>query len=414
MRYINRDSLFYYGILFSSLDSFPLFSSISTYSPYFSILFFLCYILNEDLLHKKFQRAYHIFLFIGCSLILHSLYKGLCYGEIKGFINFFIQIVFATLLLISYTIYFQKRQNETFQEYCNNFANLFIKANIPIIIIGIIEVLLINFPGIYNSIISFFSYRVSLDRIQLVSGEPSWASRLILTLLAFIPLTSYVKQKKNIIYITCLVLLFATGSTLGILCYLFLIFFSYFKIMRMKHLIVVVIFAFILIPLLFPLLDPYTQKRLLLLLSIKDVDWLTVAVNSGSGSIMARIGNPILGIYMGLDNWFMGVGGGYYYHFYESYLNNHFPTAYNISNIYEVGNGAKNLLCRVIAEFGFIVFILLSLILLRLYSKIRKYKYLKGLFICMILLTINFDSLFHIYPLLIFTFLINIPRIYAK
>ncbi len=182
----------------------------------------------------------------------------------------------------------------------------------------------------------------------------------------------------------------------------------------MKHLIVVVIFAFILIPLLFPLLDPYTQKRLLLLLSIKDVDWLTVAVNSGSGSIMARIGNPILGIYMGLDNWFMGVGGGYYYHFYESYLNNHFPTAYNISNIYEVGNGAKNLLCRVIAEFGFIVFILLSLILLRLYSKIRKYKYLKGLFICMILLTINFDSLFHIYPLLIFTFLINIPRIYAK
>ena len=153
--------------------------------------------------------------------------------------------------------------------------------------------------------------------------------------------------KKMEFYLITLLLLFVTGSTLGIICYILYLLLTYLKKENIKWIFVTILVMCILSPYLFNLLDPYTQKRLLLLSNLYKEDWLSIAINSGSGSIMSRIGNPILGLYMGFDHWLLGVGGGYYSHFYNLYLENYFPEALSIDNIEVVGNSAKNLFCRI-------------------------------------------------------------------
>lgn len=417
MKNIHRNTFFYLGLLFSSLDSFPLFASISTYAPFISIICFFIYLSFENILKIKWNERKNLFaLSIGFILWIYSFFNGIfIYSEFKGFISFTIQFICALILLISFNIYFKNLASLYPKTYCESFANLFLKANFPILIIGLIEIVLINFPNIYNQILSFISHRVSLERIQLISGEPSWASRLILTLLVFIPFTSFAQKKKIRLYFITLLLLFFTGSTLGIICYVLYLILTYLKKENIKWIIITVLLGCILFPYIFKLLDPYTQKRLLLLSNLHNEDWLSIAVNSGSGSIMSRIGNPILGIYMGFDYWLLGVGGGYYSHFYSSYLANYFPEALSIGNIEVVGNSAKNLFCRIFAEFGVLISSFIVIKLIKLYhTKINNNIKLKGIYVCMILLTINFDSLFHIYPLLLFCFLLNHPTQYAK
>lgn len=413
---IDKNKLFYWGILFSSLDSFPLFSSISTYAPFIAIFLFGSYACTFDFkILRKVQRKYLFLIHFLFFLILYSFYKGCyVYGDLKGAINFFVQIFLTIILLFSFNLYFKDLYAKQGVHYKEVFSDLFIKANLPVLYIGLAEMLLIRFPSVYQKIILLFSHRVSLDRIQLISGEPSWASRLLLALIAFVPLTSFDRIKKIRLYLLILLLLFATGSTLGIICVLLYFAITFLRRRYLKYLIMGLIALCVLSPIAFDLLDEYTQNRIIFLLSLKDNDLVTTAVEAGSGSIIARIGNPLLGVYMGLDNFFLGVGGGYYYFFYDSYLTKYFPEALDIPNIDVVGNSAKNLLSRAFAEFGFLGGAILIFLIIYLFSRIKRLDIrIRGVFVCMLLLTINFDSLFHIYPLLIYVFLLNVKRDYG-
>ena len=323
---MSKNYLFYLGILFSSLDSFPIFLGISTYAPYFSVLFFIAYwIISCDFNKSTFTKKQFICFLISVSLFASSLFYGIfVYKDLSGFVNFSIQFTIAIILYKSFNCYFGKQDNST---YLQTFARTFITYNIPVLLVGIIELVLLRTGGLYHTFVSLFSWRVSIGRIQLISGEPAWAARLLLVLLALIPLANYSKRKQWYLTVTILILLLATGSSLGIICAFIYYVAVYFRKRYLKYLIVCGLFILFLAPTIYEHLDDYTKARLELLTELQNSDIETLAVSAGSGSVMARLGNPILGIHVGLDNPIVGVGGGYYYKHHFLYLSEVFQSA---------------------------------------------------------------------------------------
>lgn len=406
---MNKDYLFYLGILFSSLDSFPIFSSISTYAPYISVLLFLSYLIFSGIFNRnRYSTSNLICLLLSILLYALSLFNGIfVYRDLSGFINFTIQFTLAIFLYKSFNCYFSKLDRNT---YLQTFSRIFITYNIPILLIGIIELLLLRSGSLYYKFVSFFSWRVTNGRIQLVSGEPAWAARLILVLLALLPLTDYSKKRKLHLTILLLLLLLATGSSLGIICAMIYYIIVYFRKRYLKYIIIGSLFMVFMFPFVYNHLDDYTKARLELISELRHTNFETLAVSAGSGSFMARIGYPILGINVGLDNPIAGVGGGYYYRHHFTYLSELFPSALNISNIYETGFSPKNLFSRVFAEMGLIGLLPLLIGLYWVFKNVvQRNRQTLGVFVCIILLLINFDSLFHIYPLILFCLLLNYP-----
>ena len=403
------NNFFYGGILLSSLDSFPIFSTISTYAPFFSILLFLLYfVFSKHTISFRFSIRRIIVLITIFFSLIYSFYKGIAvYNDLHGFINFTIQLLLAIFLYKSFNLYFIQIEGN---KYCESFCRLFILATMPILIIGFIELFIFPYKSLYNSFVSFFSWRVTLDRLQLISGEPAWATRLILTYLCLIPIVNYTLKRKAILILAGLVLLFATGSTLGIICTGLYFLVTYFRKKYIKHYIAVIVVSVFIIPILFMRLGDYTKNRLLLLSQLGESDFVTLAVSAGSYSVLARLGNPVLALHMGKDNLLCGVGGGYYYINHNEYLDEYFPQAYDLGKVSDGGITAKNLIARIFAETGLLGLAALLYAVFYLYKyKVKNQSSLRGIFIVMLLLTINFDSLFHIYPLLLFCFLLNLP-----
>lgn len=397
------------GILLSSFDSLPFFKGFSMYSPYLSILCFTIYYLNStpSPYQYKFQpRTFLILLFI-LSTVLISLFKGLfLYHDIKGFINYFIQIVIAVILYKSFNHYFQSLPIE---KYTDIFSKSFITYSFPVIAIGIFEIFVFPIKSIYSSLMSILSWRYTMDRIQLASGEPAWASRFILTFISILPFAHLKKNIKLYLTIISIILLIFTGSTLGISCVLIYYIITYFKRKNFGYLLIATLFFIISAPIIYTQLSDYTKARIEVLSNLGSSDIETIAVNAGSGSVMARLGNPLLAMYMGTDNLLFGVGGGYYYKYHYEYLSKIFPNALWLSNINETGTTPKNLFARIFAETGIIGIVVFISVLIWLYKRKIHNNFLRGIFTAMILLTLNFDSLFHIYPLLLFCFLYNFP-----
>lgn len=270
----------------------------------------------------------------------------------------------------------------------------------------------ISGKGVYSNFVALFSWRVTPERVQLLSGEPAWATRFLLTFIALLPLANFERKKLTILYSISAILLLATGSTLGLICVLIYFSFTYFNRKYLKYYIAGAAIVVLSAPVVYNNLNPYTQGRINVLMQLESSDLETIAVEAGSGSVMARLGNPVLAAYMGKDNILMGVGGGYYSFHHYDYLEKYFPKALQIKNVYETGITAKNLFARIFAETGLFGICLLIYALTWVYfRRVRHDNLLRGVFIAMILLTLNFDTLFHIYPLLLFTFLMHTPNI---
>lgn len=410
----DRCKYFELGILFSSLDSFHGLTKIATYAPFISIAFFLIYYIKTPYKYpSKFSQLGTFIFFIILISILYSFYVGLSLNDYKGFINYLIQLLLAIICFCSFSSFFKEVSIKNPSGYITLFSNLFIKYSIPVLIIGCIEICLLWNGSLYGTFVSIFSSRIDIGRIQLISAEPAWATRLLLTLLCLIPLSSVTRSRKRSLTITCLILLFATGSSYGYICVLIYYILTYLKRRYYKYIVLGILFFIAGIPILINYTSEYTKARIELLTQLNTSDVETLAIEAGSISVMARIGNPIIGVDMGIANPLFGVGGGYYYAYYKEFLSDRYPNAaVRFDGAIELaGATAKNLFARIIGEFGIILFILIIVLLISQYKeKIRYCKRLKGPFIAMIILTFNFDSLYHIYPLLLFSFIYCVPQ----
>lgn len=405
----NYNRYFELGILFSSLDSFFLFSKISTYAPFFSIIFFLIYYIKtpykfHPVITKKDLSVGLLFVI----LLLYSAFTAIKVGDVKGLLNFVVQLFLCLICYYSFTTYFKSIRGTDVETYRKTFSNLFIKFSVPIIIIGLIEMVLFVNTGLYEKFVSIFSSRISVDRLQLVSAEPAWAARFLLVFIALAYLCTY-KSKRKLICIA-LLLLMMTGSAFGFISVGIYYMVTYFQRKYTKYYITALLGLIILVPVYLKYTNDYTRNRLELLYELGNSDVESLAISAGSSSMMARIGNPIIGIDMGTENPLFGVGGGYYYKYYREYLKKRFPSAEaNFPALELAGATAKNLAARIWAEFGIIIMIYLLYVLYRLYKRIYKIRLFKGVYFTMIILTLNFDSLYHIYPLLLYCFLKYIP-----
>lgn len=400
------------GILFSSLDSFHGFTKIATYAPFVSIIFFAIFYIKLPRKYKvRLNRAGIAVFYILVIAILYSLYVGIKRGDYHGFMSFIVQLFLALICAFSFLGYFKYIRNRYHGRYKEVFADMFVRYSLPILIIGCVELLIIWKPAVYEAFVSLFSSRVTASRLQLISAEPSWATRLLLIFLCLLPLSTVSIKKKRALTVLALILLAATGSAYGILCVAIYYAVTYCSKRYFKYGIITISMVIIMFPLFLRYTNDYTRQRFEVLSELSTSDLETIAVGAGSMSVFLRLGNPVLGLDMGFSHPLFGVGGGYYYANYADAVAERFPLAEKTFTETEAaGSTAKNLFSRVAAEFGMIVLFLLIIYLTLLYKKqYKNNKWIKGPFVAMLVLTLNFDNLYHLYPLLLFCFIFSAP-----
>ncbi|WP_320047858.1 hypothetical protein [uncultured Ilyobacter sp.] len=386
------------------LDSLPLFKSLGTYVPYPSLICFILYLIPRSI-KRYMEFKILIIILISFLLLLVSVFKGIEYGKLEGSGRYCIELTFFIISYLAFNKFFKKIKSEEKDKYIDTSLSIIYKFHKPFVIFMIFQIF--THLMLKKSILTpFLSSRFTLGRLQSFSGEPSWAARTLLILI----FVAMIDKKDKIIQFTLLFLLFLTGSSLGILTYLIVIVLSKTERSTIKKTLTfffMILFLYIVIQ----NTDSYLSSRIKELINYKNL------LNTRSGSIAARIFFPINALYIGLNNFILGIGGGYYREFHYKFLFELFPQFETIPNIYSVGVTSKNLYTRLAAENGFIFLVFILSYLFILYYKVlielknQNRTEVQCLFILMILLNLNFDSLFYLYFIMLLSFFENLVRV---
>jgi len=268
--------------------------------------------------------------------------------------------------------------------------------------------------GIIPQIISeqitlLFSYR-TVNRMQMVSGEPAMMVRNILLLGTLIYFFYYGKYRKIVLTLVVFFLL-VSGSTYGymtifLLIVTYMILFKPKLLFNIKVLLGILLMVFSLSISMSVFFDSYTRNKINIVLktfSNLDADTVMTVVQS-DGSAFQRIMNPVIGFMSGDSTDYLGSGIDGYRYLYPHYINEYFPFAidYLTVNAAVEGNSyitPKSLYSKIYAELGIVPFILFMSYLIYLYISIIKLRnkiYLPFLFSLSIVYILNTDSIIYL------------------
>lgn len=271
-----------------------------------------------------------------------------------GIFTFIVFTEFNTILLEKF------RNNRVLIEYIFTFISI---VYLPVLIFGMMELLVVF--GIMPIEIKHFliSWAVPTvhDRIQLLSGEASWAT---MHLIFIIPIYFYLSKLYKWYFIPLLVtilLLLFTFSLQGILTLmiaLFVLFIIYFKKIKPIYFIVFIGLLITLLLIWLFIKDRYSNiyfvtrfYRLLEINNIKDILHI-------DGSVFVRLAYPSIAILLGLNFPLFGVGGGNYRYYFEEYLFRHFIEGIRYEEVYanltSQTSNPKNFFARLLGETGLV------------------------------------------------------------
>lgn len=370
---------FILGFVLMQFDSLPYFFKISVYRPYFSIVFFLLYLISTK---RKIYISKEIFNIIVFIILLNmiNMINIVNYQDNRGFIKMLMSSTLGIITLISSFSYFKNIKNNRKRIYKFgklNYISLMAPLSIGILQLGYVFNLFSY--TINKQFFLLFSYRNLFNRVQFGAGEPSWGVRLI-----FITLVCSLLYKKNnvLIFLTLFLIVF-TYSTYGYL-YISLVCIGYLflkKQIKLRNILKISILFLISIGLVFFILkllknylpNEYMKQKISIILSLTDINkFLEKLTNDGSA--FQRIVNPIIGLIMGIENPILGVGSEYYYKQYLIIVKTYFEYALKYSSVAlgEIqGITAKNFFMKILAENGVIIFIIFIYFLYKLLQKIR-------------------------------------------
>ncbi|WP_143896839.1 hypothetical protein [Tepidimonas sediminis] len=247
---------------------------------------------------------------------------------------------------------------------------------------------------------SLFSYRVDEGRVQLISGEPSWAARYLLFLLAF----SFVFRGGWLyayrVVVVCLI--YFTGSFLGYLSFLAIVAICLFQSgLRIRIFLkwvplgvgVFLIGGFG--------IGEYTIKRaseIIELLSAMSLDNI-FELAAVSASWMGRVINPFVAVELGFTHP-LGIGFGAFKFWLPGVLRDYgVDYLYNDDYLLGAASTPKSLLPMIWAEYGILVFAILLIYYIKLVLAIKNH-FVKYLLYCVPVFTLLFDSVLY-YGLLV-------------
>jgi hypothetical protein len=203
---------------------------------------------------------------------------------------------------------------------------------------------------------SMFSHRVYYTRMQMVSGEPSWAAKYTLL---WIVAAQYVFNRSLLragVTISLIFMLLMTGSSLGILLGAFFLLYK-----ARGRAIIPSIFLLSTIALLATIygdliFTEYTTNRLGNVLGFiaSPGEFLE---QTGDRSMLIRMLSPFVGIVMFVDSYGLGFGLGSTDVLYDEYaakILSFFGVNMDYYYFLEGGSSAKNIYSKLIGELGFV------------------------------------------------------------
>ncbi len=312
------------GIMLVPMDSSPLFP-LSTNRPIWSLFFSLYFFL--ELCRKPQIKKQYLPLF--AFLILFYTYSMGCYVfsgfPIGSFIKGFTVTSLAALSFMGMVKFFEEIIEEHgLSELPAKVSELIIYSSFVPMSVGLMQVAsgFGLFPmTVARGITSIFSYRVGLfGRMQMISGEPSWAANYLIFVFVVTFLFYKGPSKKLLLWIY-VIFLILTKSTLGILFFLTLVggyIFLNLNVRKLFRVVAILILAALAFNyLILPNLGEYVQHKfnsIAFILSNLSVE-AAIMVASRDNSFLARMVNPIIGFYYGFIHAPIGHGLETFHHY---------------------------------------------------------------------------------------------------
>ncbi len=402
------------SIIALPFDSFP-FLLNSTYRPLsiFFILLAFPLILMVNISRKAITiRKTNFVLYIFClySVLFSFVFAILKYNDFSGFFDFTITLLLGAISFYCFDFFLSKKKNIFIdnKRYLKYVFSLVASVYIIASLWGIFElfVLMDIFPyQIKENIYLIISGR-STERIQLFSGEPSWAAKQLLFALPifYFLMKENKRYRKFFIWLSILFLLMFSLQGYLIFCIALIAYLALsFNIKKSIRYLIYIGLLFVVFFIVWFIMsnlissDVYYITRIKKYFEIKSLKDILYA----DGSTFIRIGYPIVAFIMFFDNFILGVGGGNFRFEFADYIYKYFENATMYAEVSDAINKEiatpKNLYARLLAETGFIGFSIYMYYILKIYRKIkfikgREKEIIKIWFILCMALYIQFDS----------------------
>ena len=355
---------FLLGVLFMPIDSHPLLMTGTVNRPLWALPF-MALALAELLALRQWPRlavkALLLVLALGALSALSYLRHG--YGDFGGFLKSLITLGLALLTFAGIVL--------SVREVLGRFGAAEFPAVLATamglslmlpLLMALLQSLANRFsaPGLIEPLTGLFSYRVYGDRVQMVSGEPSWAARHVVFAATALVVTAP-RAWRWPLWLGAGFLIYITGSTYGLATYagalgIYALFEGRLGWRALLSLlfIVALVAGFLLNFEQLLAFSPYAVEKFVSLGQLfSALEFSTLlALAQSDTSILARLLNPIIALQqVALDPW--GYGGDAFKYQYLSLLYSYgYEGEESASTLLGAGSTPKVFLVKVAYEFG--------------------------------------------------------------
>ena len=349
-----------------------------------------------------------------------TLFNSILFSLIK---NDFSQLTKIIFVVIVFNIIFMLFNHAKKTINLDTFIKYIVWSSIIPIIFGLYQIQS-RFTGfqlsIINDFIGFISGNIlnNTARLSYFQSEPAYAGIYlnIVLFLSFINFPSPNRYLKLIYSSIILLMIIFTGSVFSYFIFLFGVL-GYLLCYR-KHvikyiLIIFAIFLFTGVSFFNQIIDGYALSRLNSLSSIF-LDYEFLDIVSLDQSIFIRIMQPIMGLEIALNSYFLplGIENSYFFYpdlylEYSAYLPKSTTQIEPIINR-EIRTTPNNLFVKILIEFGIIGFVYFSIFWIKMFKKIfLTYSLIFPVFCILTAVILQIDSYIYFTSLLTFLFIIN-------
>jgi hypothetical protein len=327
----------------------------------------------------------------------HSLIVATNNGDVISSASHIITLLFG-LSMFRVSVYIAEQAKED-PEIRKGIAKSIAIAFIPPLAAGFLQLIDAFFVrnGFSGAFTGLFADKVYLRRIQMLSGEPSWAAIHMLSgglIMFFLYKQGFRKQIHLLIATMLLMVLSFSAYAYTVLLTALVIYVLVTNKNRGRMLVVLAVCAFVVVVGVPFIIETFKVSGYFTERFQFNFDQLI----NNDNSFFIRLVFPAIGFMEFAKHPIFGVGGGFYYTEFASLLQQHFSNGLKFSEVYDlVFNNpydatSRNMVSKVFAEEGLIGVILFGGFLVSIFRSCGANSYSKFAFALCISLVMNFDS----------------------
>lgn len=343
-------------------------------------------------------KKWDIFLLVFAMYSIgHSMIVATRSGDITSSVSHIITLLFG-LSMYRVAVYAAEQAKED-PEIRKSIAKCIAVAFIPPLAAGFLQLFDAFFVrnGFSGAFTGLFADKVYLRRIQMLSGEPSWAAIHMLSgglIMFFLYKQGFRKQMYLLIATMLLMILSFSAYAYTVLLTALVIYVLITNKNRGRMLVVLAVCAFVIV-----VGVPYLIETFKVSGYFTDRFQFNFSqLINNDNSFFIRLVYPAIGFMEFARHPIFGVGGGFYYTEFASLLQQHFSSGLKFSEVYDLvfndpyAATSRNMVSKVFAEEGLIGVILFGGFLVSIFRSCGANSYSKFAFALCISLVMNFDS----------------------